>query len=62
MAPATDLGALEKQYTELRKDFYVAISEFISTHPHLINRIYNLKSFAGPTVSAAAPAGQGLVS
>lgn len=46
LAPATNVHAFIKQYEALKKDWMAKLSEFFSTHPHLVNRYFKLREFA----------------
>jgi len=60
MARVTDMAALAQQYNSVRKNFFVRLSELVSTHPHLLNRIHRLRDFSEKTTVSPAPPAKGV--
>lgn len=57
MAPATNFEALTQQHAAIRRDIFVKLSEYWSTHPHLLNRIQGLRRFAAGAAGPVAEPG-----
>ncbi|HEX3031587.1 MAG TPA: M48 family metallopeptidase [Bacillota bacterium] len=54
LAPATNEQAFRGQYERVQRDWLVKLSQFWATHPHLINRYFSLKAFAGRSAAVGS--------